>query len=56
MRVVTLLGLAFADGSVGAILARYILRHKTKVDYFTIGVPLIMLMQVVLTFYLMNLG
>lgn len=54
IRIVTLLGLAFAGGSLGAMLGMYILRHKTKIDYFTVGVPLIILMQVVVTFYLMN--
>ena len=56
IRILTLLGLAFIGGSLGSILAIYILRHKTRVDYFTVGVPLIMLMQVVVTFYLMNMG
>lgn len=55
IRIITLLGLAFAGGSLGAILGMYILRHKTRVDYFTVGVPLIMVMQVVVIFYLMNL-
>lgn len=55
IRIITLLGLAFAGGSIGAILGMYILRHKTRVDYFTVGVPLIMIMQVVVIFYLMNL-
>ena len=55
IRIITLLGLAFAGGSLGAILGMYILRHKTRVDYFTVGVPLIMIMQVVVIFYLMNL-
>lgn len=55
IRIITLLGLAFAGGSLGAILGMYILRHKTRVDYFTVGVPLIMIMQAVVVFYLMNL-
>lgn len=56
IRIVTLLGLALVGGSLGALLAIYLLRHKINVDYFTGGVPLIMLMQAVLVFYLMNLG
>lgn len=55
IRIITLLGLAFTGGSLGAILGMYILRHKTRVDYFTVGVPLIMVMQAVVVFYLMNL-
>lgn len=55
IRIITLLGIAFAGGSIGAILGMYIFRHKTRVDYFTVGVPLIMIMQTVVIFYLMNL-
>lgn len=55
IRIITLLGIAFAGGSIGAILGMYIFRHKTRVDYFTVGVPLIMIMQAVVIFYLMNL-
>ena len=56
IRIITLLGIAFLGGSLGAILAMYILRHKTKIDYFTVGIPLIMLMQAVVIFYLMNIA
>lgn len=56
IRIVTLLGLAFIGGSIGALLAMYLLRHKTKKDYFTVGIPLIMIMQVVVIFYAMNAG
>ena len=55
IRIITLLGIAFAGGSIGAILGMYIFRHKTRVDYFTVEVPLIMIMQAVVIFYLMNL-
>ena len=54
IRILTLLGLAFMGGSVGALLGIYILRHKTKVDYFTVGIPLIMVMQRVVVFFVMN--
>ena len=55
IRIITLLGLAFAGGSVGALVAMYAFRHKTSKDYFTVGIPLIMIMQTVVIFYLMNL-
>lgn len=54
IRIVTLLGLAFIGGSIGAITAMYLLRHKTLKDYFAVGVPMIMVMQVVVLFYWMN--
>lgn len=55
-RVVTLLGLAFAGGSLGGLLAMYIFRHKTQKNYFTIGIPLIIFMQMTVIFYMMNVG
>ena len=54
IRIVTLLALSFFGGSVGGLIAMYLLRHKTRKDYFTVGIPLIMIMQVVLLFYAMN--
>ena len=55
IRIITLLGLAFVGGSAGALLGMYTLRHKTKVYYFTVGVPLIMIMQAVVMFFVMNI-
>ena len=58
IRIVTLLGLCFIGGSLGGLGAMYILHHKTnkeKNDFFTVGVPLIIVMQVVVMFYIMNL-
>lgn len=55
IRIVTLLGLSFIGGSVGALIAMYLLRHKTRKDYFTVGVPLTLIMQVIVLFYLMNM-
>ena len=56
IRIVTLLGVAFIGGSVGELMAMYLLHHKTKKDYFTVGIPLIMVMQVVVLFYILNAG
>ena len=56
VRIVTLLELAFIGGSVGALIGMYGFHHKTKKAYFTVGVPLILLMQVVVLFYVMNMG
>lgn len=42
----TLMGVAVIGGSVGALAGMYTFRHKTKHPKFTIGVPLILLMQI----------
>ena len=55
IRIVTLLGLSFIGGSLGALLGLYSLRHKTKVNYFTVGIPLIIVVQVAVVFVTMNL-
>lgn len=54
IRIITLLGLSLLGGSLGALAGMFAFRHKTKVDYFMVGVPLIIAMQVVVIFYLMN--
>ena len=48
-----LIGFAAVGGSVGALLAMLLFRHKTKHAKFTVGVPLILVAQiiVVLSFY-----
>ena len=56
IRIVTLLGVAFIGGAVGGLMAMYLLHHKTKKDYFTVGILLIMIMQVVVAFYILNAG
>ena len=55
IKILTLLGLAFVGGSLGALLGMYTLRHKTKVNYVTVGIPLIMLVQVAVVLVAMNL-
>lgn len=54
IRIVTLLALSFIGGSIGGICAMYCFHHKTKKDYFTVGMPLILFMQILLLFYAMN--
>ena len=44
----TLMLLAALGGSVGALLAMYLFRHKTLHKKFTLGIPLILVAQVVL--------
>ena len=58
IRIVTLLGFCFIGGSIGGLSAMYLFKHKTnkrKNDFFTVGVPLIILMQIIVIFYLTNL-
>ena len=52
IRVSTLLTLAAAGGSAGALLAMYLFHHKTKKKKFTIGIPLMLLVQIVLLVFL----
>lgn len=43
----TLLGVAAIGGSVGALIGMYTVRHKTRHLKFTLGIPLILAVQVV---------
>ena len=54
VKIVTLLGLAFFGGAVGALLGMYVFHHKTRKNYFYIGVPLILVMQLVVLWFGMN--
>ena len=47
----TLIWMAIVGGSVGALLGMYLFRHKTKHKKFQLGVPLILLAQVVIAFF-----
>ena len=40
------------NGSVGALLGMYLFRHKTKHRKFQIGIPVILLVQVGLLYFL----
>lgn len=55
IRIVTLLVLSFLGGSIGGLLAMYLFRHKIKKDYFAVGLPMMLVTQIVLIFYLMNI-
>ncbi len=49
----TLLGLAAIGGSVGALLAMRMFHHKTKHKKFYIGVPVIILLQIVFVIWIL---
>lgn len=43
----TLLGVALLGGSVGCLVGMYSVRHKTKHLKFTLGIPLILAVQII---------
>ena len=43
----TLMGIAALGGSVGSLLCMYTVRHKTQHPKFTLGLPLILAVQIV---------
>ena len=47
-----LFGLAFLGGSVGALLGMYAFRHKTRVWYFVVGIPVVLFLQIGITVYI----
>ena len=42
----TLFILVMLGGGIGGILGMYLFRHKTKKKYFTIGFPLILILEI----------
>ena len=47
----TLFVIAMIGGSIGSVLGMYIFRHKTKHTNFTLGIPVILITQIVLIIY-----
>ena len=52
----TLFLAALLGGSIGSILGMQTFRHKTKHWYFVIGMPTILILQILLIFFLFHLG
>lgn len=50
----TLMGIAAIGGSLGSLIGMYQFRHKTKHKKFTIGIPLILAVHVVIFFLLLR--
>lgn len=48
----TLIGVALIGGSIGSLLGMYTVRHKTRHTLFTVGIPLILIFQVILAIVL----
>jgi len=49
-----LLGMAVIGGSVGALAGMYTFRHKTKTWYYTVTVPVILLIQITVAVLLLR--
>lgn len=45
--------LSLIGGSVGALVGMYVFRHKSKKLKFVIGIPLILVMEVIIILYLL---
>jgi len=52
----TLMGVAAMGGSIGALLGMYTFRHKTRHPKFTLGIPLILAVQLVVFTWVLLLG
>ena len=50
----TLLAIAAMGGSIGSLIGMYTFRHKTKHVKFTLGVPAILIAQIVLVYLLVQ--
>ncbi len=53
--VKTLMCLALVGGSAGGLLGMYIFRHKTRKPLFTVGIPIILIVQLILISFLLKL-
>lgn len=48
----TLIGVAAIGGSIGSLAGMYLFRHKTRHIKFTVGIPLILVVQLFLAIWL----
>lgn len=48
----TLMTAAALGGSIGSLIGMYTVRHKTKHVKFVLGIPVILILQIVLVVYL----
>ncbi len=45
---------AFIFGSIGILFGMHLFKHKTKKTKFSVGIPVLLLLQIILSFYLYN--
>lgn len=50
----TLMCVAALGGSIGSLAGMYLVRHKTQHPKFTVGIPVILVIQIILAFWLMK--
>lgn len=50
----TLMGVAALGGSIGSLAGMYLVRHKTQHPKFTVGIPVILVIQIILAFWLLR--
>ena len=46
-----LIALSILGGSIGALMAMSLFRHKTQNKYFRIGIPVILVLQLIFVFW-----
>lgn len=49
----TLLSTAAIGGSIGALMGMYLVRHKTRHLKFTVGIPVILALQIILLIFIL---
>ena len=52
----TLLFLSFLGGSIAMLFTMNLIRHKTKKAKFTVGIPLIIVLQCFIVYYIYKYG
>lgn len=55
IRIATLLTLAFLGGSAGGLAAMHLFRHKVRKSYFAAGLPMILAVQILAVFCVINM-
>ena len=48
----TFFAIAIVGGSIGCLSGMYLVRHKTKHPQFTMGIPIILAVQILITVFL----
>ena len=49
----TLLTVAALGGSIGSLAGMYLVRHKTQHPKFTVGIPALLIVQIVIAFWIL---